>query len=256
VTSPQPDEFFIGYAPPMPQRLATFVRRVVKVLAIGVLPSAAVVGAGHVGLDAGTFEFGHPKGFTGAIVEQPYPGLRLDGDRSSADSIPLLVAPGKHGAETLVRGLHGRHVVLTGTRIERNGHLMIEVQSIEPDGQADAVAFLSVDTKDWSGSEQIQLTGEVVDSKCFLGVMVPGSGKTHKECASLCIRGGIPPALFVQDSLGQSALLLLTGSRGESVAAHATLVAGEAITLIGTVHRENGWLVLRTDPASWIPVAR
>ena len=31
----------------------------------------------------------------------------------------LLVAPGKHGADALVRGLDGRHVALTGTRIRR-----------------------------------------------------------------------------------------------------------------------------------------
>jgi hypothetical protein len=41
----------------------------------------------------------------------------------------------------------------------------------------------------------VKLTGEIVDSKCFLRVIAPGSGKTHKECASLRLRGGIPPAV-------------------------------------------------------------
>jgi hypothetical protein len=58
----------------------------------------------------------------------------------------------------------------------------------------------------------IEVRGEIVDSKCFLGVMVPGSGKTHKDCASLCLRGGIPPALYVRDQSGQIVALAPDGT--------------------------------------------
>jgi hypothetical protein len=81
--------------------------------------------------------------------------------------------------------------------------------------------------------------------------MVPGSGKTHKDCASLCLRGGIPAALHVQDRAGQSALLLVTGAAGEPIGAHALGVAGEAIDMTGVIDRQGGWLVLRTDPRTW-----
>ena len=37
----------------------------------------------------------------------------------------------------------------------------------------------------------VTLTGEIVDSKCFLGVMNPGNLKPHKACAIRCISGGI-----------------------------------------------------------------
>ena len=97
----------------------------------------------------------------------------------------------------------------------------------------------------------VETTGEIVDSKCFLGVMVPGSGKTHKECASLCLRGGIPPALYVQDRAGHSSLLLLVGPTGEPIGARAVRAAGEAISVTGSVQRRGGWLVLRTDPTFW-----
>ncbi|MEO7270444.1 MAG: hypothetical protein ABI211_00410, partial [Vicinamibacterales bacterium] len=102
----------------------------------------------------------------------------------------------------------------------------------------------------------VVLRGEIVDSKCFLGVMVPGAGKTHKECASLCLRGGIPPALFVQDRSGASSLLLVTGPSGEAVTDAARQLAGEAIELTGTVARTGGWLVVRTDPATWVRLSR
>ena len=86
--------------------------------------------------------------------------------------------------------------------------------------------------------------------------MVPGSGKTHKECASLCLRGGIPPALYVQDRAGHSSLLLLTGASAEPIGSQAFSVAGEAMSVTGFVLRQGGWLVLRTDPSSWRRVDR
>ena len=86
------DEFFIGYAPPMPPRLARYVSRVVIGLACGVLVWAVTLGAGHVPLEGGTFEFGHPQRFAGTIVERPYPALRPDGADEQRDT---LAAPGR-----------------------------------------------------------------------------------------------------------------------------------------------------------------
>ena len=97
----------------------------------------------------------------------------------------------------------------------------------------------------------VTVRGEVVDSKCFLGVMVPGSGKTHKDCASLCLRGGVPPALFAHDRAGDSALMLLTGLSGDKIGARALQIAGEAVEMTGLLQRQDGWLVLQTDPTTW-----
>lgn len=252
------DEFFIGYAPPMAPRLARFVTRVVIGLACGVVVWAVTVAAGHVPLEGGAFEFGHPQQFAGTIVEHPYPALRLDG--ADQDGMPwlLLVAPGKHGADALVNGLGGRHVTLMGTRIRRGTNTMIEVEpaSLDVDTAAEprvtpaALQAASFDDR------PVKVRGEIVDSKCFLGVMVPGSGKTHKECASLCLRGGIPPAFYVHDQSGHSSVLLLTGRKGEPIGAQALQVVGEAIDVTGTIERQGGWLVLRTDPNTWEPVAQ
>jgi hypothetical protein len=250
-------EFFIGYAPPMPRRLARFVTRVVIGLACGVVAWAVTVAAGHVPLAGGTFEFGHPQQFSGTIVERPYPSLRLDeSDRNTTGRQLLLVAPGKHGADALVSGFDGRHVTLSGTRVHRGTQTMLEV---EPGTLNVAVDLTRWVTTGVSGSAiladadggTVTVRGEIVDSKCFLGVMVPGAGKTHKDCASLCVRGGIPPALFVQDRAGGSALLLLTGTSGAPIVAQALQFAGEAVEMTGTLQRQGGWLVLRTDSSTW-----
>lgn len=251
------NEFFIGYAPPMPAALARFVGRIVMGLVFGVLAWAAVVASGHVPLEGGTFEFGHPQRFAGTIVERPYPVLRLDETDQSATAL-LLVAPGKHGAEALVHGLDRHHVVLTGTRIRRGALTMIELEPASLALREGSASNLGTATaqSERGGAVPVTVKGEIVDSKCFLGVMVPGSGKTHKDCASLCLRGGVPPALFVQDRAGGSALMLLTGATGEAIGARALQVTGEAVEMTGMLERQGGWLVLRSDPTTWRTVIR
>jgi hypothetical protein len=254
---PEHDEFFIGYAPPMPPRLARFITRTLIGILCAILLWAVTLASGHVPLEGGTFEFGHSKRFSGTIVERPYPLLRVDGVDSNVETWPLLVAPGKHGADALMGGLEGRHTTLSGTRIQRGSHTMIEVEPasvVRKGSEAPSMAGTALFERSDKGP--VELTGEIVDSKCFLGVMVPGSGKTHKECASLCLRGGIPPALYVEDRTGHSSLLLLTGPRGEPIGAPTLQAAGEAISLVGSIQRQGGWLLLRTDPSSWHRVDR
>ncbi|HXI29547.1 MAG TPA: hypothetical protein VNG89_14010 [Vicinamibacterales bacterium] len=247
------DEFYIGYAPPMPPLLASFVRHVVIAIAILLVAWAGLAATGHVRLDGGTFAFGHPEMVSGTIVARPFPVLKPDHDEARARSWPLLVAPGKHGADSLVTRLDGRHVTFMGTRIERGAHAMIEIDpvSLESARQGEQAAAAADAPQTAAAARAVELTGEIVDSKCFLGVMVPGSGKTHKDCAALCLRGGIPPALHVQDRSGRSSLLLMTGASGESISDQAQTLAGEALVVTGTILRQAGWLVLRTDPGSW-----
>jgi hypothetical protein len=236
----------------MPPRLGRFVSRVVIGIGCLAVALAVTVASSHRRLSGGTFEFGHSTSFSGTIVERPYPALRLDGVGSDGEPWPLLVAPGKYGADALVSGWDGRHITLMGTRIQRGGHTMIEIDPASLPRQVSEVASVAATAVlERSDEEAVELTGEIVDSKCFLGVMIPGSGKTHKECASLCLRGGIPPALYVQDRAGQSSLLLLVGPAGMPIGARTPDAAGEALSLAGSIQRRGGWLVLRTDPTSW-----
>jgi hypothetical protein len=247
------DEFFIGYAPPTPPLLAAFVRRSVIAIAVLFVVWAVVAATGHVRLEGGTFAFGHPETVSGTIVARPFPVLKPDRDEARARPWPLLVAPGKHGADRLVTGLDGRHVTFMGTRIERGAHVMIEIDpvSLESARQDEPAAAAADASQNPAVAEAVELTGEIVDAKCFLGVMVPGSGKTHKDCAALCLRGGIPPALHVQDRSGRASVMLMTGASGESISDQAHKLAGEAVVVTGTIRRQAGWLVLRTDPGSW-----
>ena len=246
------DEFYIGYEPPMPPRLAQFVTRVVVAGGVGAIALGGFAAIGHVPIAGGTFAFGQPRTLSGVVRERPYPALRVDGAAAGAPWA-LLVAPGKHGADPLVRGQDGRHISLEGTPIERDGRTMFELVPGSMKAANDAI--LASEESDAVRIGAVTLRGEIVDSKCFLGVMVPGAGKTHKDCASLCLRGGMPPALFVQDRSGRSALLLLEDQSGQAIGGRAIALAGEPVEITGTTWRQQGWLRLRSDPATWRPLA-
>ncbi|MFN7983575.1 MAG: hypothetical protein U0Q11_17145 [Vicinamibacterales bacterium] len=233
------DEFYIGYASAKPIGVSRFVSKVV--VAIGCVTTAVAIGVagGHRPLAGGVFEFGHPLSFVGTIVEHPYPALMSDG---AGGERVMLVAQGKHGAAPLTAGLDGRHVSLRATRILRDGRVMLEVEpvSIVPDSREPISR--QVMTESQRVSTRVQ--GEVVDTKCFMGVMVPGDGKTHRDCAALCLRGGIPPALSVTDADGGMSMMLIAGADGQAVGPEMSEFAGDTVDVSGDVNDGDGWPVL------------
>jgi hypothetical protein len=248
------DDFYIGYDPPMPRRLAQFTRRLTCAFAIGGLAAAVLLAREHLPLDGGTFAYGHLDTITGRLVARPYPYV-IDEAMPGAPAT-LLVATGKHGAGPMVSGLDGRRVRLTGTRIDRDGTHMAEVR-------ADTIVAIgppmSVRRERGSASDGVtpptvvvvELHGEVVDSKCYLGVMVPGEGRTHAACAGLCVRGGIPPALLVRTAEGTTELYLLETPSGDAIGPDAAAWAGTRVTVRGVTGTRAGWHTLRTQPAEW-----
>jgi hypothetical protein len=55
--------------------------------------------------------------------------------------------------------------------------------------------------------EAVTVTGEIVDSKCYLGVMNPGQGKVHRDCAARCLSGGVPPIFVTSNGVDQFLLV-------------------------------------------------
>ena len=153
----------------------------------------------------------------------------------------LLVAPGKHGADAEVHAFAGRAVRLRGSLIYRDGHTMVELVPGSIQAVKEAPAAVSGATLG-----EVALTGEIVDSKCYLGVMKPGRTKVHRDCAARCISGGIPPAFVTADGF-----YLLVGGDGRPVQHEVLDWVGETIEVTGTVQRSGETLILRTEPSSF-----
>ena len=79
------------------------------------------------------------------------------------------------------------------------------------------------------------LTGEVVDTFCYLSHGKDGLGKGHAGCAKKCIKSGLPVAIKVGDQLYLAAM-------ASHDPANATLAdfAGEQVTVHGQILEKDG----------------
>ncbi len=252
MNSDEREEFYVGYLPQAPSGIARHARKAVVALIVVAIVVAILIVFGQHRFAASFFDFGNAREFEGVVNEYPYPTLiaRRDGQ---AGTLPVfssyaLVAEGKHGADRLVEGFDGRIVKLRGTLIHRDDTAMIEVvaDSIKPVGPNDAAINRPVENL---GSHT--LAGEIVDSKCYLGVMNPGHTKPHRECASLCIRGGIPPLFVARDADGRSVALWLVSERGQPVNREALDFVAEPVEITGQIARNGDQLFLRADPKTY-----
>jgi hypothetical protein len=89
----------------------------------------------------------------------------------------------------------------------------------------------------------ITVRGELVDSKCYLGVMNPGHGKVHRDCAARCIGGGIPLAL-VPENVGKEHSIFYVMAKDRQSQQQLRSQVGEVITMSGQEVRVGEQLFL------------
>ena len=225
--SPHHDDFYVGYQLASPERQGRFTRRA----AIGLLALAGAVAAAwswrQGSFPEANFEFGVEREWEGTV--ETWPAAML----ATAERRYLLVGAGKHGFET---GLAGQRVKLRGSRIWRGSEEMIEVAGVTPLGPGSPAP-------ERVALGRVRLTGEIVDLKCFLGVMNPGAGKVHRACAARCLSGGVPAGFVVQDAEGTRRVLLLDVPDRARLLEHAA----EPAVIEGPLVRRAGQLVLRAE---------
>ena len=235
------EEFYVGYAPRPPRRIARTIRRAVLGLNVVAALVALVLLSAQRPFARSTFEFQGYRDFAGEVELKPYPALLVGRPGGKEYSRYLLVAPGKHGAGTDVNSLAGKAVNLRGSLIYRNGQAMVELVpgSVQVLKKESAVVLFATVGK-------VSLTGEIVDSKCYLGVMNPGRTKVHRDCAARCISGGVPPAFVTADGF-----YLLVGGDGRPLQHEVLDWVGETIEVTGIVQRSGETLILRAEPGSF-----
>lgn len=246
------DPFYVGYLP-LPAAIKRFIMPWLVgnfVLAIGI---AAVIAQQHREPGDGTWDTSEPITVYGWIETYPYAILK------TKERTYILVEQGKLGAGDRIKSEQGQAgwAKVTGYLVERDGRHVLEL-----DGSRDKpIVQVSKAPPQIGGIHDDvfdplapavdlgahTLRGEIVDPKCYLGVMQPGDGKTHKVCATLCIKGGIPPMLLVRDRKGKAAAYLLTDSEGKAFPdSHHEYIA-DPIEITGQVLRDGDLLILRAD---------
>ncbi|MBL9173623.1 MAG: hypothetical protein JNL10_08820 [Verrucomicrobiales bacterium] len=203
------DDFYIGYQDQSPPSLARSTRRLVVALAMIVAGITALVAARQSPAEPGTFEFGVKRSFEGVLQENPLPMLRSVSPDGAVTNY-LLVGAGKHGLPAFARGHDGQRVRFQGTVIQKGPGVLVELNDPESFlvlGPSTAAENRAAD----KSIGEVVLTGELVDTKCYFGVMRPATGKVHRACAVRCLSGGVPPGLLVRDDQGGAVVVLLSG---------------------------------------------
>jgi len=248
-------EFYIGWQSKAPKSFAKHVKRVLLILFPVALIVAYLLSTSQKKFSTASFEFGKLTEVKGVYYNKPVPMLKVFDKKDLAITI-LLVGYGKHEAETAIMelekekgvSLNGKEVTLKGTLIYGDGKTLLQVdKNDDPIVNIGAESTVQLHQKDL-GTQTIR--GEIVDPKCYFGVMKPGEGKVHRDCAIRCILGGIPPVLHVQNAFGESNYYLIVGPNGEKINETVQDLVAEPVSIEAKVIQQDDWIILYTGKES------
>ena len=243
-------EFYIGWMSKAPVGFAKHVKRVLLIL----FPVALIIGyllsTSQKKFSTANFEYGKTTEVKGVYYSSPVPMLKVFDKNNLSITLPL-VGYGKHGAETAIMeseeggvSLNGKEATLKGTLIYGDGKTLLQIDKNDnPIVNIGAESTIQLQQKDL-GTQTIR--GEIIDPKCYFGVMKPGEGKAHRDCAIRCILGGIPPMLHVQNEKGESNYYLIVGPNGEKMNEAVQDVVAEPVSIEAKVVQQDDWIILYT----------
>ncbi len=249
-------EFYIGWMAKAPTSFTKQVRKVLLIL----FPVAVVVGlllaSFQKKFSTADFEFGTLTEIKGIYTSSPLPLLKVIAGKdiwgnASYISIPL-VGYGKHGAATAIMELekekntsfNNKELTIKGTLLYSDGKTLMQVNKDENPvvniGKAADASLLPAQKA--LGVQTIK--GEIVDPKCYFGVMKPGEGKVHRDCAIRCMLGGIPPVLKVMNEKGEKNYYLIVGPNGEPMNEAVQDYVAEPVAIEAKAVQQDDWIIL------------
>lgn len=88
-------------------------------------------------------------------------------------------------------------------------------------------------------AKRVKLTGEIIDSWCYITEIMFAEGTAHHQCAVWCAAGGIPVGILGED--GKVYMVLKLGRDATSVANPAILrIQTHRVTVDGDVYVRDG----------------
>ncbi len=244
------DEFYIGYIDNSigggtKKSLKKFVFLGISFLVLGVF----LFGFFQSQASNSSFDFDLPTKVSGVYHEMPYPMLQVKLAENTYKNIVLL-GFGKFGPNAYLKdirneqgSLEGKHLTIEGNLIYYNGKTLLQID----DGQKISLTNPTTTLISTESVGEITVEGEIVDPKCYFGVMKPGYGKIHRSCAALCIAGGIPPVLVTNDSNALSPYFLLTDMKGNPIHKDILPYIGQPSVLKGMAEKLGDWYIIRID---------
>jgi len=249
----QDSEFYIGWQATAPPSFKRAVRGFIIILALLIPWLVVAFVYFQNGFSNGVFEFGKTTELQGIYTDQPVPFLTIEnGKNADGNTIYqkiLLVGFGKFGFKPdNAQALTGKTVKISGFLIYSEGKTAFQVENISAVSGAATPNVIQPSDRNLQAS--VTLRGEITDPKCFLGVMNPGQGKPHLDCAVRCISGGLPPMLKVSNAQGETEYYLLVGADGTPINEQVLEYVGGGVQLCGRLEQQADWLLFYTDLTS------
>ncbi len=234
------EPIYVNYLP-----MHRAIRRASTVFAIvamsALLAFAAAWSASRANPGPAIWDDGVARTFTGALITAPYPMLITTDEATGRPRAMLLVEVGKRGTQERFAALPSpapAQTTLSGWVLSRDGRTMLELEP-EQAQRTSTIAPAPIDGESVHhqipDSASVRLRGQIVDAKCYLGAMKPGDGKSHKACATLCIRGGIPPVLICQTPGQPATSYVLQGPDGSLLPASVLHLIADPVEVTGEV---------------------
>jgi hypothetical protein len=246
-------EFYIGYVPKAPSKLAWFLRVTIMIIGLGVMVLAFTLVRNQKGFSNSNFEYGKLTDIEGVFVKEPIPMIKMKVGKDLYGSQVIQTLPmvgfGKMGAESVMnvmeeklgQNLNNKRLRIKGTLIYGDGKALIQVAE---EDNPDAQKVLVTNAKDLSPQPikemgMVQLKGEILDPKCYFGVMKPGEGKPHKSCAIRCISGGITPVLVTKTRSGNISYYWLLDQNGKAINQQILEYVAEPVAVKGSLKKSD-----------------
>ena len=247
--------FYIGYLPKMDPSLARWSKWVLAGFIVIAIAAGFTFSTQQKDFNDGVFEFGKLTKLDGILIKDPYPMLVLEHGRNFWGKPQyqgiLLVGFGKRGALSVVEemeafnelDLENREVTLEGTLIYYDGKTLMELT--EKKFSLLEYGNIRKDIPTYYVPQAASFSGEIIDPKCYFGVMKPGEGRLHAACAFRCISGGIPPVLKTGETSSKYMLVdyHLDGELKDQILSSV----GQSSDWRGKTYQYFGWEVLSIE---------
>ena len=248
------DEFYIGWQEEAP---AGF-RKIGWLFFVAVLLSGLgftlFFAKSEKGFVDSYFDYGNLTEVTGQLAMEPLPAL-LTQVNGGTQTIPL-VGFGKFGAapvlakieQRLTGNLSDYEVTIRGTYFEYQDKRWMELT----EGAQSLVDFTPAKppVRQIINQGRVTLAGEIVDPKCFFGVMNPATKAVHRSCARRCISGGIVPVLAIRENGRFADYYLLDDPKSNDPFADILPYVGLPVSISGEVTQYDDWKVLSISSKS------
>lgn len=244
------DEFFIGWSNEAPTSYSSKARLFFYTVLVAMLVAAVLYVKNERGFIDSVYDFGTIQEFSGYLVSDPVWGLRSE-ENGNVVTIPL-VGYGKMGPQQTISKMMEDHKLQEGTMVTLRGMVFhyqgrkwMELTEMENSlVSSGATTDLKRDIKT-VGVKTYE--GEIVDPKCFFGVMNPATKAVHRSCAIRCIAGGMPPILVIRENGIPKDYCFLVDGNMNNLQTEVLPYVGIPVKVSGKEMLYDDWKVLQMD---------